>query len=83
MYYLKMQTVIKSETRYKFLFVKNRFSPVTETDKFSTPIIDLRLCQKLIVCSISISAILIFPESPKELEAVCNNYHSQHICNVW
>ena len=78
-----MQTVIKSETRFKFLFIKNRVSPVIETDKMSTSIIDLRLCQKLIVCLISISAILIYPESPKELETLCNNYHSQHICNVW
>ena len=39
--------------------------------------------QKLIIVLISLSAILIFPESPKNLESICEAYNSRRICNVW
>ena len=39
--------------------------------------------QKLFVFLISFSTILIFPESPKELENICESYNSRKICNVW
>jgi len=39
--------------------------------------------QKLFVFLISFSTFLIFPESPKELENICESYNSRKICNVW
>jgi hypothetical protein len=39
--------------------------------------------QKLFVFLISFSTILIFPESPKELENICESYNSRKMCNVW
>ena len=39
--------------------------------------------QKLFVFLISFSTILIFPESPKELENICESYNSRKICNIW
>ena len=39
--------------------------------------------QKLFVFLISFSTILIIPESPKELENICETYNSRKICNVW
>jgi len=39
--------------------------------------------QKLFVFLISFSTILIFPESPRELENICEIYNSRKICNVW
>jgi len=39
--------------------------------------------QKLFIFLISFSTILIFPESPKELENICETYNSRKICNVW
>ena len=45
--------------------------------------INIKFYQKLFIVLISLSTILIFPESPKELENICNNYNSRKLCNVW
>ena len=47
------------------------------------PQLDFKFYQKLFVLLISFSTILIFPESPKELENICESYNSRKICNVW
>ncbi|MDC3019568.1 transcription factor TFIID [Prochlorococcus sp. AH-736-E15] len=39
--------------------------------------------QKLFVVLISLSTILIFQESPRELENICENYNSREMCDVW
>ena len=46
-------------------------------------IIDFKFYQKLFIVLISLSTILIFPESPKELENICAVYNSRNLCNVW
>tara|TARA_Y100000991_G_scaffold151073_1_gene114635 strand:- start:304 stop:531 length:228 start_codon:yes stop_codon:yes gene_type:complete len=45
--------------------------------------VDNKFYQKLFIVLISLSTILIIPESPKELEDICNNYNSRKLCNVW
>ena len=44
---------------------------------------NFKFYQKLFVVIISLSTILIFPESPKELETICQDYYSRKLCNVW
>ena len=46
-------------------------------------LVSFKFYQKLFVFIISFSTILIFPESPKELENVCESYNARKICNVW
>ena len=46
-------------------------------------VINFKFYQKLFVFLISFSIILIFPESPKELENICKIYNSRTICNIW
>tara|TARA_B100000579_G_C22461697_1_gene679236 strand:- start:359 stop:595 length:237 start_codon:yes stop_codon:yes gene_type:complete len=46
-------------------------------------LIDFKFYQKLFLVLTVLSTILIFPESPKESEIICNFYHSQRICKVW
>ena len=46
-------------------------------------LVNFRFYQKLFVFLISFSTILIFPESPKELQNICEIYNSRKICNVW
>ena len=48
-----------------------------------TKVVDLKFYQKLFVVLISLSTILIFPESPRELENICESYNSKKLCNVW
>jgi len=56
---------------------------LTQKVNNSVSLIDFKFYQKLFLVLIVISTILIFPESPKESEAICKNYHSGQICNVW
>ena len=44
---------------------------------------NFKFYQKLFVVLISLSTILIFPESPKEMENICERYNSKKLCNVW
>ena len=46
-------------------------------------LVDFKFYQKLFVILISFSTILIFPESPRELENICEIYNSRQSCNVW
>ena len=46
-------------------------------------LIDTKFYQKLFVVLISLFTFLILPESPKELENVCNTYFSRQSCDVW
>ena len=46
-------------------------------------VLNIKFYQKLLVFLISFSTFLIFPESPKELEKICESYNSRKICNVW
>ena len=44
---------------------------------------NFKFYQKLFVILISLSAILIFPESPRNFENICETYNSKIMCNVW
>ena len=46
-------------------------------------LINYKFYQKSFVLLIAFSTILIFPQSPKELGNICENYNSIKICNVW
>ena len=46
-------------------------------------LVNFKFYQKLFVFFLAFSTILIFPESPKELESICEGYNSRKICNVW
>ncbi len=45
--------------------------------------VDIKFYQRLFIVFISLSTILIFPESPRELENICEDHNSRKICNVW
>ena len=83
MYYLEMKTVIKPVRQSKTIRIESNPSRFTEKQNSSLTIVDFRFYQKLLILLISLSTILIFPESPKELETVCNDYYSKQICQVW
>tara|TARA_B100000900_G_C20434531_1_gene656413 strand:+ start:168 stop:404 length:237 start_codon:yes stop_codon:yes gene_type:complete len=78
-----MKTLIRPEVNLKSLRIRNKIHHHIENENSATKEIDSKFYQKLIVVLISFSLILIFPESPKDLEVVCNSYYSRQICNVW
>ena len=75
-----MKTVLKPELKLKTYCISKSYSRLKEKE---ISFINFKFYQKLFVLLISFSTILIFPESPKELENICESYNSRKICNVW
>ena len=75
-----MKTVLRRDLKSKTLSTNKSYNPLIEKE---ISLNDSKFYQKLFVVFISLSTILIFPESPKELENICENYNSRKICNVW
>ena len=75
-----MKTVFKPELKLKTYCISKSYSRLKEKE---ISFINIKVYQKLFVLLISLSTILIFPESPRELENICESYNSRKICNVW
>jgi len=75
-----MKTAVKPDLKSKTYCISKNYSRVVEKE---ISLINFKLYQKLFVLLISFSTILIFPQSPKELENICESYNSRKICNVW
>ena len=75
-----MKTVLKPELKLKTYCISKSYSRLKEKE---ISLINFRVYQKLFVVLISFSTILIFPESPRELENICESYNARKICNVW
>ena len=75
-----MKTALKTDLKPKtFCYFKS----YTRFREKEISVVDFKFYQKLFVVLISISTILIFPESPRELENICETYNPNQICNVW
>ena len=75
-----MKTALKTELKSKTFCVSKSYPRFVEKEVGS---LNFKSYQKLFAFLIAFSTILIFPESPKELENICESYNSRKICNVW
>ena len=75
-----MKTALETDLKSKTFCISKSY-PLLVEKKVS--LVNFKFYQKLFVFLISFSTILIFPESPKELENICKTYNSRKICNVW
>ena len=75
-----MKTAVKSDLKSQTFYISNNYARLKEKETRS---FDFRFYQKLFVLLISLSSILIFPESPRELENICKSHNSHKLCNVW
>ena len=75
-----MKTAFKSDLKSKTFSISKSYPGLIEKE---ISLVNLKFYQKLFVLLIGFSTILIFPESPKELENICESYNSRKICNVW
>ena len=75
-----MKTAVKTDLKLQTFFIKKSYTRFTEKE---ISLINFKFYQKLFVILLSFSTILIFPESPKELENICENNNSKILCNVW
>ena len=74
-----MKTVLEPELKLKTYCISKSYSRLKEKE---ISFINFKVYQKLFVLLISFSTILIFPESPRELENICEIYNSRKICNI-
>ena len=74
-----MKTAFEPDVKSK-TFCISKSHPLPVEKEFS--LVNFKFYQKLFVFLLAFSTILIFPESPKELENICEIYNSRNICNV-
>jgi hypothetical protein len=75
-----MKTAFEPDLKSKTFCISKSYSRLVEKE---VSLVSFKFYQKLFVFLISFSIILIFPESPKELENICESFNSRKICNVW
>ena len=80
MYYLEMKTAVKTDFKSNTFCSSKSYIRLKEK---RTSLVDIKFYQKLFIVLISFSTILIFPESPKQLEDICTSYNSKKICHIW
>ena len=75
-----MKTVIRPDLKSKTLCISKSYIFLKEK---KTGLVNIKFYQKLFVVFISFSTFLIFSESPKELENICEIHNSRKSCQVW
>jgi hypothetical protein len=75
-----MKIAVKPDLKLKTLVISKSYTRLIEKE---VSLVNFKSYQKLIVLLISVSTILIFPESPRVLGNICENYNSKKICSVW
>ena len=75
-----MKTAVKLDLESKTFPDSKSFTPLKEK---KTNLINFQFYQKFFIVLVSLSTILIFPESPRDLENICEIYNSIELCNVW
>ena len=78
-----MQTLIKPKLKLKTASFDNSNYQVKENSNNLKFGLDFKFYQKLFVILLVSCAFLIFPESPKDSEVLCQKYHSKEACMVW
>ena len=75
-----MKAAVKPDLKSK-IFCYSKSCIVLREKEIS--LVNFKFYQKLFVVLILLSSFLIFPESPKELENICERNNSRKVCNVW
>ena len=75
-----MKTAIKPDFKSKTFCNSKNYTRLKEK---KIGYIDHKPYQKLLIVFTSLFIFLIIPESPHELEYICNSYNSSKSCNVW
>ncbi len=75
-----MKTAVKPDLKSKTFFTRKSVSCLKKKE---VDYINFKFYQNLFVVLVSLSTILIFPESPRELENICASHNTIKLCNVW
>ncbi|MBW3072278.1 transcription factor TFIID [Prochlorococcus marinus str. MU1404] len=75
-----MKTAFKSDLKSKTFSINEGCIHLKEKE---ISLFNSKFYQKIFVLLTVFSTFLIFPETPKELENICESYNSKKTCNVW
>ena len=75
-----MKTAFEPDLKSKTFCISKNHPFLVEKE---VSLVNFKFYQKLFVFLLAFSTILIFPESPKELQNICESYNSIKKCNVW
>ncbi len=75
-----MKTVVRPYLKSTTVCSRKSYSRFREKEISS---VDFKFYQKFFVVLVSLSTFLIFPESPRELQNICESFHTTESCNVW
>ena len=75
-----MKTAFEPDVKSKTFCISKNYPRLLEKE---ITFVNFKFYQKLFIFLMSISTILIFPESPRELENICESYNSTKVCNLW
>ena len=75
-----MKLAVKTDSKSKTFCISKSYD---YSIKKEISLVSSKFYQKFFVLLISFSTILIFPESPRELENICESYNIRKSCNVW
>ena len=75
-----MKTASKADFKLKTFSITKSYTRLPDKE---ISFINFKFYQKVFILLISLSTILIFSESPRELENICEVYNSRNKCNVW
>ena len=80
MYYVKMKTSVRPNFKSKSFCTSKSYILLRKKE---ISFVDFKFYQKFFVVLFALSTILIIPESPREMENICESYNSKKLCNVW
>ena len=75
-----MNAVFEPDLKSKTFCISKSYPRLIEKE---VSLVNFKFYQKLFVFFLAFSTILIFPESPRELGNICEDYNSRKICNLW
>ena len=75
-----MKTAVKPVLKLKTISLSKSYTRLKEREVVN---VDFKFYQKFFVLIISFSTILIFSDTPREMENICESYNSHKLCNVW
>ena len=74
-----MKIAFESDLKSKIFCTSKSYTRLREKE---VRLLGFKFYQNLFIVIVSLSTILIFPESPRELENICVNYNSRKLCHV-
>ena len=75
-----MKTALEPDLKSKTFSISKSYPRIVEKE---VSLINFKFYQNLFIFLITLSTILIFPESPRELENICESHNPRDLCNVW